>query len=177
MNIIGVSGLPGSGKSLVSDLAIEKGGTIVSMGDIIREEAIKRDEDSQTTAVKLREEFGQYIVAEMTIEKIKTINDTKLIVVEGIRSPYEVKLFKDNFPTFKLISIFANRVTRFERLQNRKRADDSSEYEEFLKRDERELNFGIGQVIAESDKIFINEDNLDSFKKELNNYLDTIILK
>ena len=50
MQIIGISGLPGSGKSLVSKMASEKGAIIVSMGDIIREKAKKRGESSKETA-------------------------------------------------------------------------------------------------------------------------------
>ena len=42
MQVMGISGLPGSGKGLVSDMATERGAIIVSMGDIIREEAKKR---------------------------------------------------------------------------------------------------------------------------------------
>ena len=41
---MGISGLPGSGKSLVSEIAAKKGAAVVSMGDIIREEAKKRGE-------------------------------------------------------------------------------------------------------------------------------------
>ena len=41
MQVMGISGLPGSGKSLVSEMASERGAIIVSMGDIIREEAKK----------------------------------------------------------------------------------------------------------------------------------------
>ena len=67
---MGISGLPGSGKSLVSEMAIEKGAMIVSMGDIIREEAKKRGESTKDTAQNLRKEFGQFIVAELTIKKI-----------------------------------------------------------------------------------------------------------
>ena len=47
MRIIGVSGLPGSGKSLVSEVATERGAIIVSMGDIIRKEAEKRGESTK----------------------------------------------------------------------------------------------------------------------------------
>ena len=47
MRVMGVSGLPGSGKSLVSEIAIEKGAMIISMGDIIREEAKKRNEPTK----------------------------------------------------------------------------------------------------------------------------------
>ena len=57
MQVMGISGLPGSGKSLVSDIAIERGAMIVSMGDIIREEAKKRGESTKDTAQNLRAEF------------------------------------------------------------------------------------------------------------------------
>lgn len=175
MKVLGVSGLPGSGKSLVSTLATKKGAIIVGMGDIIREESVKRNETSNETATNLRKEFGQYIVADLTIDKIKKLNENDFVIVEGIRSPYEINLFKENFNDFKIVSIFANRQIRFERLQSRNRDDDSQNYENFLKRDKRELDFGIGNVIAESDKIIINETNLDSYEKEVNDFLDSLI--
>ena len=89
MRIMGISGMPGSGKSLVSEMAVKKGAIIVSMGDIIREEAKKRGENTGDTAQNLRKEFGQFIVAELTIKKIKKLLDDGIensIVVEGIRS-------------------------------------------------------------------------------------------
>ena len=127
MRVMGISGMPGSGKSLVSDIAIEKGAKIVSMGDIIREEARKINESTKVTARKLREEQGDYIVAELTIAKVKKLlqnNDCPLIIIEGIRSLYEVNLFKDNFEDFFILSIFANPTLRFDRLKQRKRSDD-----------------------------------------------------
>ena len=61
MRIMGVSGMPGSGKSFISDIACERGAIMVSMGDIIREEAKKRGEPSKETAKNLRKEFGNEI--------------------------------------------------------------------------------------------------------------------
>lgn len=170
MQIMGISGLPGSGKSLVSEMAAEKGAIIVSMGDIIREEAKKRGETPKETAKNLRAEHGQYIVSELTIEKIKKHQKdghVKSIIVDGIRSPQEVDMFKDNFDNFIILSVFANPKLRFERLQNRKREDDSQDYNEFKKRDRMELDFGIGTVIALSDKIIINESDFESYQKEI----------
>ncbi len=43
---MGISGLPGSGKSLVSEIATKKGAEVVR-GDIIREEAKKKEEKAQ----------------------------------------------------------------------------------------------------------------------------------
>ena len=139
MQIMGISGMPGSGKSIVSDMATEKGALIVSMGDIVREEAKKRGESSKETAKNLRAEHGQYIVAELTIKKIKKLQDEgneKLIIVEGIRSPHEVEMFKENFDNFIILSVFTNPAIRFERLKLRMREDDSQDYAEFKKRDD-----------------------------------------
>ncbi|MDO5823811.1 nucleoside monophosphate kinase [Methanobrevibacter sp.] len=179
MQVMGISGLPGSGKSLVSEIAIERGAIIVSMGDIIREEAKKRGETSKETAQNLRAEFGQYIVSELTIKKIKRLQDEGLkskIIVEGIRSPHEVDMFKENFEDFIILSIFANPTLRFERLKNRMREDDSADYGEFKSRDQMELDFGIGDVISLSDKIIINESDLEGYVEKINEFLDEIEL-
>ena len=40
--VVGLAGMPGSGKSLVVETARELGYAIVVMGDVIREETIKR---------------------------------------------------------------------------------------------------------------------------------------
>lgn len=179
MRIMGISGLPGSGKSLVSDIATEKGAIIVSMGDIIREEAKKRGESSKETAQNLRAEHGEYIVSELTIKKIKKLQEDGIknsIIVEGIRSPHEVDMFKKNFDNFIILSIFANPTLRFERLKKRMREDDSTDYNEFKARDQMELDFGIGDVISLSDKIIINESDLESYTEKINKFLEEIEL-
>ena len=179
MQVMGISGLPGSGKSLVSDIATERGAIIVSMGDIIREEAKKRGENTKETAQNLRAEHGQYIVSELTIKKIKQLQAEGIenaIIVEGIRSPHEVDMFKENFDNFIILSIFANPTLRFKRLKNRMREDDSQEYSEFQKRDQMELDFGIGNVISLSDKLIINESDLESYSEKIKEFLNEINL-
>ncbi len=177
MQVMGISGMPGSGKSIISDLAAEKGAIIVSMGDIVREEAKKRGEGSKETAQNLRAEHGPYIVSELTIKKIKKLQDDgveNLIIVEGIRSHHEVEMFKENFENFIILSVFTNPKIRFERLKLRMREDDSQEYSEFERRDKNELGFGIGTVIALSDKLIINESDLESFQDEINEFFSEI---
>ena len=177
MQVMGISGLPGSGKGLVSDMATEKGAIIVSMGDIIREEAKKRGESTKETAKNLRKEHGEYIVSELTIKKIKEFQkegNENSIVVDGIRSHHEVEMFKENFENFIILSVFTNPKIRFERLKLRMREDDSQEYSEFERRDKNELGFGIGTVIALSDKLIINESDLESFQDEINEFLSEV---
>ena len=38
-----------------------------------------------------------------------------------------------------------------------------------------ELDFGIGEVISLSDKIIINETDLESYEKEINEFLDSFV--
>ncbi len=175
MKIMGISGLPGSGKGLVSEIAVQNGAIVISMGDIIRKEAKKRGESTKETAQNLRKEHGQYIVAELTIKEIKEILEEgfdKSIIVEGIRSPFEVNLFKENFDNFMILSVFANRKLRFERIKSRQREDDTTDYEIFVQRDQRELDFGIGVVISLSDKIIINESDMESYEKEIREFFE-----
>ena len=175
MKIMGISGLPGSGKGLVSEIAVQNGAIVISMGDIIRKEAKKRGESTKETAQNLRKEHGQYIVAELTIKEIKEILEEgfdKSLIVEGIRSPFEVNLFKENFDNFMILSVFANRKLRFERIKSRQREDDTTDYEIFVQRDQRELDFGIGVVISLSDKIIINESDMESYEKEIREFFE-----
>lgn len=179
MKVVGISGLPGSGKSLISKIAKEKDIIVINMGDLVRKEAKKRNADVGETSIKLREEFGEYVLAKMTIEKIKkeseTVNSKNIFIIEGIRSQHEVSLFKKSFKDFLLLSVFASPKTRFNRLKNRNRNDDSVEYEDFLKRDQRELNFGIGNVVATSDYIIINETDLKTYKNQINGFFNELL--
>ena len=110
MKVMGISGLPGSGKSLVDEVAIEKGAIIVSMGDIIREEAKKRNEPTKETAVNLRKEFGNNIVSELTIKKIKKLQEEqpdKLFIIEGIRRKPLKKEIEQTINTVGLMILMA----------------------------------------------------------------------
>jgi dephospho-CoA kinase len=172
MKVMGICGLPGSGKSFVTEVAKNHGFTIFNMGDVIREEALKRNMSAGNVAVQLRKEKGNNVVAKIIVEKIKE-NKNELFIIEGIRSLFEVEFFEENFNDFKILSIFSSPGTRFNRLKMRNREDDSQSYEKFKQRDEREFDFGIAKVIVCSDYLIINEYGLDEYKKELINFFKT----
>jgi dephospho-CoA kinase len=178
MHVIGVTGLPGSGKSVVARVANNLGINVIRMGDIIRDEALKRNADIGETAIQLRKEYGKYVVAEKCVEILKETlynsskskSDIKYII-EGIRSPAEVEIFKKHFGQFKVIAIHSSPKTRFMRLKRRKRSDDSTSISDFINRDERELNFGIGNAIATSDYMIVNEGPIWKFKNSIRGIL------
>lgn len=184
MQVIGVTGLPGSGKSVVARVANNLGFNVIRMGDVIRDEALKRNEDIGETAIKLRKEYGKYVVAERCVEMIKEAphnsskeKNEKKYIIEGIRSPAEVEIFRKHFGKFKVIAIFSSPKTRFMRLKRRNRSDDSSELSEFKNRDQRELNFGIGNAISTSDYMIVNEGPIWKYKNSIRIILKSEIKK
>lgn len=156
--------MPGSGKGVVSRVAEDLGINVVRMGDVIREEAKKRNAPSGAVAVKLRQEHGKYVVAHRCAEIILS-KDNSSYLIEGIRSPFEVELFKEEFPGFKVMAVHSTPKTRWKRLKRRMRPDDSPHKNEFILRDKRELKFGIGDVIATADYMVVNEGPRGKLKK------------
>lgn len=157
-----ITGMPGSGKSVVSETARSLGLNVVIMGDIIREEAevrgIKRTPESLgRLMLKLRKEEGNDVVAKRCLAKL---SHTEVAVVEGLRSIEELNFFRRNTKVC-LVAVHASPLARFRRLLERGRPDDPKDLKTFNERDMRELQVGIGSVIALADKVFINESTLE----------------
>ena len=198
LKVYGVTGLPGSGKSIISRIAKKEGIYTVSMGDVIRKEAERDNCTTGEAAVNLRKRYGNNVVADRCIQEIfnhsrnrrhnkknqhiKKMHQSNsryqppqkfkkieqdVYIIEGIRSPYEVQYFRKRFKNFKVIAIHSNPKERYNRLVRRKRSDDSTDLNVFQERDERELKFGIGNVIAEADYMLINEGPIQKFKNSV----------
>ena len=78
------------------------------------------------------------------------------------------------FPDFTLLSVFASPKTRFNRISQRAREDDTDDINEFRERDKRELKFGIGSVVATSDYIIINENSFEEYQKQIDEFFKKI---
>ncbi len=200
MKVYGVSGLPGSGKSVISRIAKKEGIHTISMGDVIRNQAQKNNCTTGEMAVKLRKQQGNNVVAKICVQEIYDISNRKnnkqnnnkatvkkiynthknkyppkklkkieqdIYIIEGIRSTHEVNYFKKHFKNFKVIAIHSSPKMRFNRLKRRKRSDDSNDINVFHERDNRELNFGIGNVIALADYMLINDGPIQKFKNDV----------
>ena len=161
--VVGLVGMPGSGKSLVVETAHQEGYAVVVMGDIIREETQKRGLEMNPKNIgrvmlQLREKAGNSVIAEKCIPKIMQ-QESRRVIVDGLRSLHEASFFKAHFTKFSLVAIHASPETRFNRLFRRGRSDDPDGWELFHKRDTRELSVGLGNVIAMAEYIILNEKN------------------
>jgi dephospho-CoA kinase len=168
--VVGLAGMPGSGKSLVVDTARELGYAIVIMGDVIRQETLNRDleltpQNVGRVMLELRQKGGDCIIAQKCTPIIEE-QITSKVLVDGLRSLYEAITFKEHFAKFSLVAVYASPETRFSRLFKRHRSDDSTEWTGFHERDMRELSVGLGNVIAMAEEIIVNENSFDYVKNE-----------
>ncbi len=154
--------MPGSGKSLVVQAAQKQGYGVVTMGDVIREETVKRGLELNPANVgkvmlALRAEGGDRVIAKKCIPKILQ-NPQPKVIVDGLRSYIEADTFQSELPNFVLVTVHSAPKVRFERLSKRGRSDDPKTWEVFLERDMRELGVGIGYAIGLSEHVIINDD-------------------
>jgi dephospho-CoA kinase len=173
--VICLAGMPGSGKSIIVEVAKECGYDIVVMGDVIREEAERRrlepnPENLGKIMLELRQSEGRAVIAKRCIPKIEKTAKSK-VVVDGIRSLSEVEKFKESFPKFSFIAVYASPETRFNRVYRRQRSDDPETCEIFHERDARELSLGLGNAIAMAEYIIVNEGELEAVKEKVREIL------
>jgi dephospho-CoA kinase len=166
--VVGLAGMPGSGKSIVVDIAREMGYDVVVMGDVVRQETLKRGleltpQNVGNVMLELRNEGGNSVIAQRCIEKIKQQISSK-VLVDGLRSLSETELFSKHFTKFSIVAVHASPQTRFARLVKRGRSDDAAELKVFRERDSRELGVGLGNVIAMAEQLIINDDDLEKVK-------------
>jgi cytidylate kinase len=199
LKIIGFVGLPGSGKSVASDVARKMGLTVLVMGDIIRLEAARlglqpNDESLGMVGNMLRAQEGPQAVARRILEKAKgTGEDT--IIVDGLRSKAEADFFRAHSEEFHLVEIYAPSDARLRWIMDRGRSDDpvhgggdavgdkdkissgpdnGQTVAALEKRDGREQGWGICEAINEADLKISNGGDLQSFRRSVRTLLKNL---
>ena len=167
--VICLTGMPGSGKSVVAEVAREMGFNVVSMGDAVRAEARRRGleptgPNMRSLMFELRSERGPAAVAELCFPLIDEAGPE--VLIEGVRSLEEVEAFRARYGQAVLVAVHSSPRTRFERLRARGRPDDPRDWREFIERDRAELSVGIGSAIAMADHMIVNEGTIEELAEE-----------
>ncbi len=178
VKIIVVVGLPLSGKTTHCKIIGEKKGIpLVETGTFVFKEVEKRGleatpENVQKVAGECKAISDSYFT-ERAVEFIETThNDAPAVFISGIKARSEVEFLVEKFgkDNVKIIAFHASPDTRFARLGNPDRTDDTrgSKTEEdkamredrtrFELRDRKELGYGVGTLIALSDHVINTED-------------------
>lgn len=173
MKIIAFTGMPFSGKSEAVKIAKEMNIPVIRMGDMVWEETKKQglelnDKNVGTIADSMRKKYGMDIWAKKTLEKISTLKNTKLLVIDGVRNKEEVDTFKRRLgEDFLLISVNVSDETRYKRAMFRGRKDDSKDINLIKERDKREISWGLNKVVSSADIAVSNQGNLEDFRAEI----------
>lgn len=138
---IGLVGTNGAGKSTACDYFKQKGYTILSLSDALRNHLtqlnLPLDRDTLTnTANTLKAEKGANILAKMVFELSKTFQGP--IAFDSVRNVEELTYLQDQGVFF--IGITAPLETRFERIKTRLRETDHVDFETFKRQDLRETD-------------------------------------
>jgi dephospho-CoA kinase len=180
LKIIAFAGMPFSGKSEAVNIAKEQNIPVIRMGDMIWDETKNRglelsDKNVGMIANNMRKEHGMDIWAKRTLEKIKSIKDVDLLVIDGVRNIEEIETFeKELGKNFLLIAVQVSDKERYKRAMFRGRKDDSQDINLVRERDKRELSWGLGSVIASADIVISNEGPVEKFKQKINELFNKI---
>ncbi|AKA48927.1 hypothetical protein IX51_07250 [uncultured archaeon] len=174
-----VTGMPGAGKDEFIKVANALGIRDVHMGNSVRKFAeqsgvVSNDNGIGKFATDERNRYGMDIWAKRTAANIEDPVNT---IVDGLRNYEELEFFKNEYKDLKVIAIFANRDNRLTRILKRGREDDIRNMSELIRRDERELSWGIGNVIALADFMMLNDCSLENFRSRAEEFIKKKILK
>jgi dephospho-CoA kinase len=164
MPVIGTVGMPGSGKGEVAAVAEAAGVPVVTMGDVIRGACRDRGLDPADhhgeVAQALRDENGPAAVAAASLPRVEdALGESELVVVDGLRSPDEVALFRERFgDDFSILAVEASFEARADRLAERGRDATDADRERLRAREERELGWGMDEVMTAADRRIENDD-------------------
>jgi dephospho-CoA kinase len=169
-SLVLIAGLPGAGKTTVAKILAEKGLPVLSMGDIIREEARRRGKQDDIDSmrgfmVQLRKERGEAIVAELVIKKLGEISGP-LVVIDGLRSEKELEAFRRVAGKVLLILVVSDLQHRFQRLSKRARPDDPKEVDDLRRRDDTELTVGLEKLMSREGIRIVNDGDVKSLKRK-----------
>src|SRR5881396_3356600 len=159
--------MPGCGKEEAVAVAQNLGFTIVRMGDVVREEALRRGLPITDAAVggmahAERQAHGLGIWAERIVPRVQG----EYVLVDGLRGRAELEVFRGAFgDDLAVVAVHASPRTRYERMMRRRRTDDAGSIDAFRARDLRELSWGLGDVIATADVMLVNEGTLEEFRR------------
>lgn len=182
MKIIAFTGMPFSGKSEAVQIVKKMNIPVIRMGEQVWEEVKHRglslsNENVGSIACEMRNKYGNDIWAKRTIDKIQSLNQCSLVVIDGVRNHEEVEAFKKKLgKDFVLIAVVVDDSIRFERALKRKRVDDSNCLEDIKQRDNRERSWGIEGVIDSADVVIRNNESLQLFQQNVGKCIDELTM-
>lgn len=178
--ILAFVGMPGSGKSEAAAYLQKKGIPFIRFGQATDDGLKEMDlpvtpENEKMFREKIRKELGMAAYAIKAAPAIdKLLNESNLVVIDGLYSWEEYIYLKQKHPYLILIHVFAEAAKRYDRLS--KRSIRPIPMGESYKRDVDEIeNLDKGGPIAMADYLIENNtDSEEDLYKNLDNLLERL---
>ena len=169
MKIIALTGLPGSGKTVVSRILEEKGFARVRFGDVTDDEIRKRglefnEKNEASIRNELRETHGMEAYAKLSVPRIEKHENA---VLDGVYSWDEVVFLRERYgDQMILVLVDAKPETRYGRLGNREVRGLSAE--DAKARDKSQIEkLNMQKSLDNADVIVMNEGDMEVLKREI----------
>jgi dephospho-CoA kinase len=170
--ILGIVGMPGSGKSTVAQYLQKKyKADSIHLGDFIWDwlsrRGIKPTEEAGTmAALYMWAEYGDIPLAKWAFYRIKQ-SKAKIILLDSLRTVEEARFFQVKFGnSFHVIAVLAAPAARLNRSERRARFGAISKLE-FRIRDREELRLGVGDLIASANHYIDANKTLREMEKQV----------
>ena len=166
--------MPGSGKSEAVKVAEEIGIPVHHMGGLVRDMVKAKGFEVNRTNMQAvadgeRKKYGQDIWARRTL---RLVSSSPTVVIDGTRSLVEVDFFRRELGAgLTVVCVHASPRTRWERIERRRRDDDPATFAELRERDQNELRWGLGEVIATADVMLVNEEGKGTLRAQMRRIL------
>lgn len=172
--VVCITGMPGAGKSTVSEAGAKFGFEVFRMGDDVRQEAERRgvepsDENLGRIMLELRQKGGPNAIAHLCKQRIEDESKSRFISIDGLRNWIEFLEFK-KLGVARLLAVHASPARRYKFLQARARSDFPQTLDSFDSRDKRELTVGVAEPIALADDVISNSGSLERLQQEAQKY-------
>lgn len=174
MLCLAIVGLPGAGKSEFLRLAAEKGFACLEWRDILTpdlELGIIDRRKMHEAAARLVQSKGVSYYPRKIFETL-SIQQGIGHAVSGARNPRELQCLHSYYSFFRVVWISSYYLARFERCVKRRRAEEASNLEEFIREDMYELAHGLAEIACFlTDDILFNDGDLATYREAVLTYV------
>lgn len=178
--VIALVGMPGAGKSELSNIFIKHDFKNVHFGDVTEQELQNHglelnERNERYIREQLRKEHGMAAYAKLNLPRIDSALESANVVVDGLYSWEEYLLLKEYYgERFRVVAVWASPAKRYHRLASRARRPLTPQ--EAASRDRAEIEqINKGGPIAMADFTITNEYSLEELACEAEELIKTLI--
>ncbi len=178
--VIAIVGMPGAGKSELSNVFIKHDFKNVHFGDVTERELQSRglelnEHNERYVREQLRKEHGMAAYAKLNLPRIDSALESSNVVVDGLYSWEEYLLLKEKYgEKLRVVAIWASPSSRYQRLGSR--ATRPLSVSEAASRDRAEIEqINKGGPIAMADFTITNEYSVQELAREAEELIKTLL--